>query len=448
MGLFWAYLGAVVARLGVFRCFGLLRGMAGTPATRIGSSTCPFTYPARYFPSNFAGFCERLCSFSLRKRLTYRMVEAQLFVYCEVHMTGQELVERWAALIARYVQVSKGQALVLALWALNTWVYERFPVTPYLEIWAMHKRSGKSTLAEILSLLSRGGRVLATVRVLSMVKLIEAKEGAYVPFIEEAERFEKGNLGDERSILASGYRRGAKHELEKADYRTFSPKAFVLIGNVHDILRDRCISIKLERGTPASNWTLERYTAEAEIDDLIVAWRDVAKHSLDVIKTDDGPRFKLVDPDWLTSARDREIWTPLFSLAHALKLHKDTLEVLQRASVDLSILKSLPPVKYHPAQEEHVSDDANAAEAVLRDIRNVIKPGEVFIPTEQVVDRLHAIPTAPWRAWRGDGLNAITLAALMERFGLKPEVARVGKGRKDSKTVRGYKVKQLQDVKL
>lgn len=362
-------------------------------------------------------------------------------------MTGQELIDKWVAFIKRYVALSDGQALTVALWALNTWVYERFPVVPYLEIWAMHKRSGKSTLAEILALMSRGGRVLATVRVLSMVKLIGAKEGAYVPFIEEAERFEKGTLGDERSILASGYRRGAVHELEKMSYRTYCPKAFVLIGNVHDILRDRCISIKLDRRVPEHNWTLERWTAEAEIDDLIVAYRDMAKSgAMDIIKTEDGPRFKMVDPSWLWSARDREIWTPIFSLAHALRLHKNTLELLQKASVDLSIIKAQPAVKYHASQEEGAGDDQNAADAVLADLLTVFRPGEAFLPSAEVVTRLQAIPTAPWRAWRGDGLNEISLAALLGRFGVAPDRGQLGRG-KARQQVRGYKLADLRKAK-
>ena len=365
-------------------------------------------------------------------------------------MTGAQLVAKWAGLLRRYVALSEGQALVCALWAINTYFYERFPVVPYLEIWAVGKRSGKSTLAEILSLMSRGGRVLATIRVLSMVKLIEAKEGAYVPFIEEAERFSKANLDDTRSIIAAGYRRGAVHELEKASYRVFCPKAFVLIGNVHEIIRDRCISVKLERATPAENWILDRYVAEAEIADLEVGLRELVKDAskIDVIKTADGPRFHLVDPAWLPSARDREIWTPIFSIARALRCSEAQMETLQRASVDMSILKTLPPVVYHPSQEEAVSDDANAAEAVLKDLLTVLTPLEAFIGTADALQRLHSIATSPWRAWRGDGLNEVTLANLLKRFGIEPVNGQIGKGRKDRKIVKGYKVKELRAVKL
>lgn len=365
-------------------------------------------------------------------------------------MTGQQLIEKWTAFIRRYVALSEAQALTVALWAINTWTYERFYTVPYLEIWAMHKRSGKSTLAEVLSVLCRGGRVLSTVRVLSMVKLIAAKEGAYVPFIEEAERFKSASLGDERSILASGYRRGAVHELEKASYSTYCPKAFVLIGNVHDILRDRCISIMLDRSAPSHVWTTERYTAEAEAGDLIVDLRELFKHGVDVQRTaDDKPRFTLIDPVWLASPRDRELWTPLFSLAHAMRLHKDTLELLQRASVDLSILKTLPRVEYHPGQAENVNDDQNAADAVLADLLSTVQPGEAFIPTKDAIARLRAINTAPWRGWRGDGINEITLAALLIRFGVEPvyQQVRIKRGKDGRQGMRGYMVKTLQAVK-
>lgn len=365
-------------------------------------------------------------------------------------MTGQQLVEKWMAFMRRYVAMTEAQALVCVLWAMHTYVYERFYAVPYLEIWAEHKRSGKSTLASILSQFSRGGRVLTTVRVLSMVKVAESKEGAYVPFMEEAERFNKATLGDERGILASGYQRGAVHELEKASYPTFFPKAFVLIGNVHNVIRDRCISIKLGRQAPSRSWTNERYIAEAEVADLVIAMRDVFKSgAVSVVRTADGAvRFELIDPVWLMSDRDREIWTPLFTLAHALRLNKETLALLTRASVDLSQLKTLPEVVYHPSQGELVEDDQNAADAVLRDLHAVLPEGVKFIPSADVVKLLQDIDTAPWRGWRGDGINAVSLAALLGRFGIHPAPGRVGKvpggkGRKDTKTVQGYQVADI-----
>lgn len=351
-------------------------------------------------------------------------------------MTGQQLIDRMVRFLRHYVNMTDGQALVAAIWVLNTWTYEKFAAVPYLEIWARHKRSGKSTLAEMLCAMARGGRVLATVRVLSMVKLIEANDGHYVPFIEEAERFDKGTLGDERAILASGYRKGAFHEVGKEKFRTFCPKAFVLIGNVHDILRDRCIEMEMSRGVPAGNWTLDRIAGEDEASAIVEAWLDLGKRSIT------GP-LAVLDPNWLISSRDREIWSPIFSLAALLRLDKPTMSLLTRASVDLCTLKTQPRVRYQISQDEIVGDDSDAASAVLRDVVTAMG-ADPFVRTEDLLQRLHDIDTAGWRTWHGVGLDAISLAALLVRFGVEPEVGRVGKGRKDSKTFRGYKLSAIQ----
>lgn len=363
-------------------------------------------------------------------------------------MTGQELLDRMVAFIRRYVALTEGQALVCALWALNTWTYDRFAAVPYLEIWAAHKRSGKSTLAEILSSMSQGGAVLATTSGVSLARAIEAFEGRYTPFIEEAEKFSKATLGNDRSILATGYRRGASHTVttgkgEVLRFRTYSPKAFVLIGNVHEILHDRCISVKLTQGQPVGNWTLDREMGESEGFAIVESWRKVAK-GLDVVNTDGNVRFKVIDPDWLMSSRDREIWSPLFSLAAALRCNGATLNTLTRASVDMSELKTQPLVKYHPSADVRVNDDMDAATAVLRDCLAVIGDAETFIPTEVLLTRLHGIATSPWRSWRGVGLDDQTLPQLLTRFGITPDIGQVGKGRKDRKVIRGYKVAKLR----
>lgn len=362
-------------------------------------------------------------------------------------MTGQQLIERMIAWLTRYVVMTEAQALTVALWALNTWIYDRFPACPYLELWATDKRSGKTTLAEMLAALSRGARVLATVRAVSMARAIEATDGHYTAFLEEAERFWSPTLGDERSILATGYRRGAKHEVttqkgELLQFRTYAPKAFILIGNVHDILRDRCISIFLSRATPVGNWTADRDAAEVEAHAIIEAWQGIVKRT-DVLRGSDE-RMPVVTPDWLASSRDKELWSPLFSIAHALHLHKETVQLLQRASVDLSVIKTLPAFRYNPAQAVKVNDDQNAAEAVLRDAASVFAPTEDRLRSEELLKRLHAIDTAPWRSWRGTGLDANALATLLARYGLHPKPMRFGKGRANSATFSGYLASDLR----
>jgi hypothetical protein len=358
-------------------------------------------------------------------------------------MTGQQLIDRWIAFIRRYVVLSEQQALVVALWAINSWVYDHFPAVPFLEIAATTKRSGKTTLLDVLRKVTRGAEKFAIVRILTVLRMIEAYEGKITILIDEAEQFGKASLGEQRSGVATGYKSGAQHAISVGKgfqrFRTFAPWAFAQIGNVHDVLRDRCIEIELVRGKPErvlSEWDT---TADAEAQELIA-------ELVEFSKLPGKTRIPIVPADWL-GGRERELWTPLVSVASWLGVHADTMRALQVASVDLGLLKTLPPKVWHSAQDEVDAEERDAAERVLTDLRSVIQPGESFIPSSVAVDRLRGIPTAPWRAWRGNGLNEITLAALLSRYGLQPVVARVGKGRKDSKTVRGYKVAAVNAAK-
>lgn len=363
-------------------------------------------------------------------------------------MTGQELILRMAAWLRTYVVISEAQALVCALWAANTWTYQRFSATPYLEIMAETKRSGKTTLGECLGLLSQNPKMFATIRPLTIVRMIEALEGRVTVFIDEAEKLGSATLNETRTMLATGYRKGQMHAVSVGskfqEFPTFCPKAFMLIGNVQDVIRDRCIPIYLERGRPEVMFTNYRETAEEQAGEMVAALADIRKTWRD---KDMNLHIPMVDPVWLQSPRDREIWTPLFSIASALGLHKPTMELLQAASVDFSSLKTLPRREYHSAQDEAQQDDTDAAAFVLRDLQSIYREGETGLATAAVIERLRAIPTSPWRTWRGDGLNEHTLAALLSRYGIQPVQFRMpGKGR-SANPVRGYRHADVMKAK-
>ncbi len=361
-------------------------------------------------------------------------------------MTGQDLIGKWVAFLRRYVSMSESQALVVALWAINTWVYDKFASVPFLEIVATTKRSGKTTLLDCLKMLCRGGEKFAIVRILTVLRMIEAYEGKVTILIDEAEQFSKPSLGEQRSGIATGYKSGAQHAVSVGKgfqrFRTFAPYAFAQIGNVHGVLRDRCIEIELERAKPErvlSEWDT---TANAEAQELIAELIQ-----LSATKLKDGKlHIPVVAAEWL-SGRERELWTPLVSVASWLGIHADNMKALRVASVDLGLLKTLPPKVWHSAQDEVDAEDREMAERVLADLRSVIADGETFIPSNVAVERLRGIDTAPWRAWRGTGINEILLSALLARYGVAPDVGQIGKGRKDRKQVRGYKVTAIRAAK-
>jgi len=336
-----------------------------------------------------------------------------------------------------FVGLTEQQALVVSLWALHTWCYERFTSTPYLEITATTKRSGKTTLMEAIALVSRQSQLFATVRMLTVVRLIEALEGRLTLGFDEAERLSSAALGDTRSMLAVGYRKGQMHAVASGSkiqkFATFCPKMFSLIGNLTGVLRDRSIPIEMMRSKPVRDFQADRPSAEAEAAALVDEWQRIAAR-LD--------RIPVVAPEWL-DGRERELWTPLVSLAAALGLHKQTQDMLIAASVDFGVLKTLPAKQWHSAQDETDAEERDAASRCLADLRSIVAADERAIPSAVAVERLRGITTAPWRAYKGVGLNENTLAALLSRYGIAPGVVSIGKGRKGRKQYRGYTVADI-----
>lgn len=351
-------------------------------------------------------------------------------------MTGNDMVQRWMRHIQQYVHVSDQQALILALWAMHTWMYQQFHATPYLEIFATTKRSGKSTLLSVLGNLCQNTKQFATVRVLTVVRMIEAFEGKITCMFDEAERLAAASLGDTRSMLAMGYRKGGVHAVSVGkdfqEFPVYCPKAFALIGNLTGVLRDRSIPIQLQRSVPAVDFHANVMSAEEQAGELVQEFVNVVKG----LKLD---RVPVISPEYL-QGRDREIFTPLLSVAHLLGLSPSVMETFKAAAVDLCVMKTWEPKKYHSAQDETDAEDRDAASRALADLVSIVREGETVIPSGVAIERLRGLSGAPWRMWRETGINEIILAALLARYGLGTENVQVGKGRKERKIVKGYKV--------
>lgn len=357
------------------------------------------------------------------------------------NMNGNALLVMWREWLRRYVVVTPAQELVLALWCLHTWLYERLGrATPYLELTGV-SGSGKTTIMEACGLLCRGSLVLNTLRTLAMARRIEETNGHVTFFIDEAERLESASFGDQRSMLASGYRQGGVHLVTVGKQtelkRSYCPKAFTSLRTLTGVLHNRCIPIWVDRGSPVAKLGLEYERAEATAAELINQFKLVMKNT---------ERILTVEPAWLTSERDTEIWTPLFSLAATLQVDQQTTDELTRASVDLSALRGVPR-RMDVKVEDEAAKERSYAVRLLQDVKTLIQPGETFIPSTALVERLHALPTGPWRSYQLTGLTEITLAQLLGAFGIGPVAGHIGKGRKQRQFARGYKVSAINAAK-
>lgn len=378
--------------------------------------------------------------------------------------TGQELIDGLRAWLRRYVVLTPVQELTIALWIVHTWLYERLGrTTPYVEITGV-SGSGKTAVLDAMVLTCRGAEKLQTIRTMYICRRIREQAGLCTILIDEAERLSSDSFGDQRSMLAGGYREGGVHGVTVGKgtvrFPVWCPKAFTSLCSLSTVIHNRSIPIWMELGTPEASLSVEHDRASAAAGELVDAISRVlgGVQRVEFITGEDGEltpivsgrkparKIVMVEADWL-SERDREIWTPLVSLAHTLELKAETIREVERASVDLSGLRGIER-KCDVRATDDAAKERSMAVRLLHDVRACVKPGEVFIPSADLLTRLHDMPKAPWRVYQRAGLTDVTLAQLLGAHGLKSEVGQVGKGRKDRKQARGYRVKAIEAIKL
>jgi hypothetical protein len=337
-------------------------------------------------------------------------------------ITGQAIVERLIDYVRKYVYLDEkrypGQYLVYVLWCLHTWVSERMPATPYLDICAPGKGSGKTLVLEVAQTLVRKcDQLFTTVRPLMWCRLIESFKGLCTIALDEAEKLSAQTLGDTRSLIASGYIPGGVHGITSGDefkmFSTFCPKMFAQIGDIQPILRDRSICLELTKAGPANRpagaFRITRDVAKAEANAILADWFAFAEQN--------GP-VPIIVPEFLED-REAEIWIAIYSVATYLGLHKATMEMLQGATIDASNRKRLPARLFSSVEGDKSTEDRTMGEKLVLDIKGLLTEWESDTEWKGgvwsvfMVERLRAIPTSPWRSWREHGLDQQNLAALL-----------------------------------
>jgi Protein of unknown function (DUF3631) len=367
----------------------------------------------------------------------------------EIMTSPAVLLKEVEAYLRRYVAFSNdAYAFPLALWLAGTHVYDNFDAYGYLVITAATKRAGKTRLMELLSFVAARARHVADITPAAMFGMIENEQPSLM--IDEAERF-AASQQEFRAIINSGYRRGGEVTRRQGQdirrYRVYCPKVFVLIGDPNDTLRDRSIVINLRRAHSPYRSTYSGTQAEGKVlrDKLVEM---LATHSEQIADAYvDLGRF-----DFL-SDREEEIWSPLFSICRVLC--PDRWGELVRAAVDISTAKTAEARKFTDLQQhEDAAQQIEYGERVLRDLIQIIESKrKKSISTAEAIIALRELPTGPWRAFRGAGLEpgiegSMMLASLLERFGVRPRTIRLrpkSQGAKGS-TVKGYVLEDLKQA--
>lgn len=360
--------------------------------------------------------------------------------------TGQQVIEAFEAWIGSFVRfpaVPGGQGLTLALWCLASWFAPKWPVAAYAFVTSDGPGCGKTTLLQVAMALSLNPKFRPTMRALETVRAIEQTAGRVTYFFDQVEALQAGNkVSDEQAILLSGYQKGAKHGItvgsKSVDFSTYCQKMFSCVGSIAPDLDSRCIRFRLSYDPPARSWDDEVMTREGEAAALLA----LAAQVLPGVGADDAPPTWTPPPTTL-AGRDRQIWTPIYSVAHALRLDTATMRRLDRASSDnVEYKRSAERKRYRDliqALDRTERDDH--AERALRDLAAVLPEpvqGRVsgHIWTATAVERMKELD-GPWRVYKGTGLTQDSLAALVSRWLGKTKVVREGVGR-GAATGRGY----------
>lgn len=332
---------------------------------------------------------------------------------------------------------------VCALWAMGTHVYNKFDSFGYLVITAAVKRSGKTALAECISMVSHDA-FMGTGITPSVIRDYIAM-GKSV-FFDESELLNSEASNTMRSYLNIGYRYGQKIPVrvgpdEIREMPAYGPKCFVLIGDVNDTLRDRSIVIELHPSTEPPNVYRFR-TAKTQADRIV---GNVDNDTRDSDLTDainagyHGEIFDAFDVPILRN-REGEVWSVIFSLAKAFC--PERLETIIACAVNLASTKMTTEKRRFSEirnTEEGKRTDDTFTKWALTDMLSVFRAGDKQLYTADIIDRMKEIPTSPWRTFKGSGLEPQRLSDLLSSHNVKSADLKTYERDRHGKVIRPYK---------
>jgi hypothetical protein len=337
------------------------------------------------------------------------------------------IVEELEALFSRFLLLSPGLSLVLALWSLATHLHQVFDAFPYLAITSPTKRCGKTRVCELLSFVSLNPLQTVSISAAALYRILKVKP--HTLLIDEAEyltspKDERASLL--REILNAGYRRGQKvirckrttkgsseqngqqENFEPESFETFGPKALVLIGRLQGTLADRCIEIRMERrsGTEIQRFRFARERANAApLLDESTKWASDNEQAVSEYYQNNDVVF-LHD-------REAELWLPLFSVCAVAAPHR--LSELESTAKRLALLKS-------------EAEPGDFSVELLRDIRQAFDDRQADrMKTDDLLTLVNSEEHLTWGGWdHGRGLSPHSLAQLLRPFGIAPQNIRWG----------------------
>ena len=312
-----------------------------------------------------------------------------------------DLLARVERFVARFVVLpNELAAAAVALFVLHTWAIEGAHATPYLIVVSPERRTGKSRLLDVLTLLVRSPwHTVGTSEAALFRKINQDTPTVLLDEIDSVFGSSTERTEPLRAILNGGNRRGATvtrcvgqgTAIRAEEFNVFCPKVLAGIdtGKLPDTIKDRAIVLHMKRRRSEEE-PIERFReadAAADAKPITQAAQGWAEQYAAAFR-DARPSL----PDALND-RAADAWEPLLAIADVAGG-----EWPARARTAALALCA-----------DDGADEASRGAQVLAATRQAMT-GRDTVATSELLDAINSDDELPFGGWRdGKGLDARTL---------------------------------------
>jgi hypothetical protein len=328
-----------------------------------------------------------------------------------------------------YLVLPEHAAAVISVWTLLTWGFEHFDFSPRLCIVSAAHQCGKTTLLEMLNLLTRDAKMASNISASALFRTVSAVPTTIL--IDEGDTFIPGNE-EIRCILDAGFKRtGNITKSEKSednwkatDYKVYSPVAIACIGlrTIPATVLDRGIVIKMSRKTMTDKLPRFRVREQEPIYNRLI--RKFRRYMDDNAR--ELSKIHLDMPEVLTG-RAADSWEPLQVLANAAS--PEWGKKIHDACIALSQINN---------------DGEDFKMLLLNDMREIFIKNDVdFLLSKDLISELVQMEERKWSMFgaRERPITPYHLASMLKDFDIRPR----NKHLSDDRVWKGY---FLEDCKL
>lgn len=344
-----------------------------------------------------------------------------------------ELLDDVQTFLERFIAYpSPESATAHALWIAHAHLVEAFENTPRLAFLSPEPGSGKSRCMELTEALTPRPVLSVNSSVAYVFRKISDEAGLPTLLMDEIDAvFSSGKADgneDLRGLLNSGYRKGATagraairgKEIVTEEWPSYCAVALAGLNQLPDTLMTRSIVINMKRRRHGQSVEPYRRRVNAPEADAI---KERISEFAAIVRSDVSAAWPEL-PEGIED-RDADIWEPILAIADAAGGHwPDTA----RAAAVVMVAKA----KEKPA---------TLGIKLLADIREVMGDRD-RISTNELLEGLHAIETAPWSNIKGEPIDSRFLAKVLSKYDVPTNnTFKIG-----AHSVKGYQLRHLHDA--